>query len=89
MSETEAKTWEGERDRLSEMDKEALVCLTAIDTVTAYLEKAFIVDGCRVHPTVGCASCQAIDLQRQLLTFGLAIREDAPGEVVWSPNLVR
>jgi hypothetical protein len=43
--------------------------LTAIRRVQKHLRDGYIVDSCRGHPVVGCASCEAVDLERLLEKF--------------------
>lgn len=38
----------------------------AVDVVKAYLRREFIVDECRGAPCFGCASCEAVSLERRL-----------------------
>ncbi len=38
----------------------------AVDVVKAYLRQEFIVEECRKAPCFGCASCEAVSLERRL-----------------------
>jgi len=65
--------------------------LGAIRKVQRYLRDAYISDSCRDHPVMGCMSCEAIEIERQLEKLTLDIDVDGktagddklpPGKVV-------
>lgn len=47
-------------------DREPKDILAAIVLVQDYLRSEYIVDECRADPTAGCASCDAVELERRL-----------------------
>ena len=38
----------------------------AVNLITDFIRREFIVDECRDAPCFGCASCEAVNLERQL-----------------------
>ncbi len=40
--------------------------IAAIGIIQQYLRDDFIVEECRNEPTEGCASCEAVELERRL-----------------------
>jgi len=59
------------------MDEVDVKALQAIRTLTEYLNTQWISEGCRTHPQWGCASCEAVELERQLGMLAHEIRENA------------
>ena len=49
---------------------------TAIATVQDYLRREFIADGCRSEPTLGCISCQMLELEAKLDQLSALIDDD-------------
>lgn len=66
---------------MSEPEASDKAALRAIEHVQQYLRDAYIVDGCRTLPSFGCASCEAIALERQLELVAADIRENLPDPV--------
>ena len=50
--------------------------LQAIRVVQRHLRQEWISEGCRVRPAWGCASCQAVELDRQLDMLAAETREN-------------
>lgn len=63
-----------DREALDADDREALA---AIARVQKHLRDAWIVDECRERPSIGCASCEMIDLERRLEMLATEIKENA------------
>lgn len=63
-----------DREALDADDREALA---AIARVQKHLRDAWIVDECRESPSIGCASCEMIDLEKRLEMLATDIKENA------------
>lgn len=61
-------------------DANAMRFQDAIDEVVAYLRKEFISDECRYGPTIGCMSCEAVDLEATLIKWRGQVRVMIPKE---------
>ncbi len=64
-------------DRQRALDGDDREALAAIARVQRHLRDAWIVDECRENPSIGCASCDMIDLEKRLEMLATEIKENA------------
>lgn len=61
--------------------KEEIGILACIDKVRHYLAVNYIVDGCRQHRALGCASCQAVEIDRALELLASEVTDNLHDEL--------
>lgn len=67
----------GDAGMSEELDQQSVEALKAISVLSKYLAEQWIAEGCRTNAQWGCASCEAVELDRKLQMLAADIRFSA------------